>query len=424
MEPTRRSKRNENRKEKRAEQAKAAAAAAAAVVAETTKATAASGSKAKAKPAATNSTTAKGAQPRAGTGRGRGAKKAEAEEKLARAPAKKSKTAAPKSAPAKKAVSANKQNIKKPRKGRTQVLPGQEEEEGEEDGEQPAEESEEESGEEVVPAPAKKRAQNPAPTPAPAQRGRKRKSGSVSQPPVAKKRKIAVPRKGKGKQKPDPSPELETEDPNEEEEGPEEEPEESDEEEGPEGEPTEQPNNKGKRTTTENPRATSPEAEEEVHYLPDFETPEDLDRTPVGITYNSSPSEEVPNVTIPPGFRVKVATFEITRIEAKDNSALFECNCKQYKSCTYLRTCKHLLLFNGPRFEKKRLSDIRAKLGGMPSGGGAQEGTEAAPAESTEATENPTVAEGEPPSESSPAVVGSSSTRMDVEREEGGVSGQ
>ncbi|KAF3288347.1 hypothetical protein TWF970_005424 [Orbilia oligospora] len=416
MEPIRRSTRNkgastEKKKQQEEERAKASA------------------GKAKPKPAAGKSATGiQGTQSRS-TGRGRGAKKIAPEEELTDVPAKKNSTATRKPAPKKGTIPANKPNTKKPRKSKKQVLF---EQEGE-DGEESAEESTD--GEEVAPAPVKKKKKKVERLKsAPTQQGRKRKSGAaaVSQPAV-KRRKIAVPKSGKGKgnRESDSSPELD------EDEESDEEPEESDkgeegeveEEEQVQEQPAKRPKNKGKiaHTGRKNPRVTRPkdeEDEEDIHYLPDFKTADDFDKTSPGITYNSSPSEEVPNVTIPVGFRVKVTAFEITRIESKTESSLFECNCKQYKSCTFLKTCKHLLLINGPRFEKKRLNEIKAKLDGKNSSDVTQEGLEVAPAKSTETIEGPAAAGGQPPSESPPAVEDEESTQMDVDGEEDGISGQ
>ncbi|KAK6506042.1 hypothetical protein TWF506_010967 [Arthrobotrys conoides] len=432
LEPIRRSSRNidRNERKKKQEEEEQAKAKVAPPTAEKSKTTA-STSKAKPKSTAGKSTTAKGAQVR-----GRGAKKADAGDRPESAPAKKiavaaaqkSASASRKTAPKKGAVSANKPNTKKPRKSTKQALLEQEEEDGEEDEDEAAEESAD--GEEV----ALSKGENPGPAPAP--RGRKRKSTAPSQP-TTKKRKIAVPRKSKLNRKLDPSPEIEMGEDGEEdeetggEEGSDEEENEEDEDEGQEDEeveeaPTKRPKNKGKKALPrrKSARATSPKDEEEIHYLPDFKTSEDFDKESPGITYNSSPSEEVPNVTIPVGFRVKVTAFEITRIESKDESSVFECNCKQYNSCTFLKTCKHLLLINGPRFERKRLNDIRSKLDGKTSNGVAQEGLEAAPSKPTEATETSAVAGDGSPSESSLAVVGEESTQMDLDGEEDGVSGQ
>ncbi|KAF3312770.1 hypothetical protein TWF173_006807 [Orbilia oligospora] len=410
MEPIRRSTRNkgastEKKKQQEEERAKASV------------------GKAKPKSAAGKSVTGiQGTQSRS-TGRGRGAKKIAPEEELTDVPAKKNSTATRKPAPKKGTIPANKPNTKKPRKSKKQVLF---EQEGE-DGEESAEESTD--GEEVAPAPVKKKKVERLKS-APAQQGRKRKSGAAAaSQPAVKRRKIAVPKSGKGKgnRESDSSPELD------EDEESDEEPEESDE--GEEGEveeeeqvqeqPAKRPKNKGKiaHTGRNNPRVTRPkdeEDEEDIHYLPDFKTADDFDKTSPGITYNSSPSEEVPNVTIPVGFRVKVTAFEITRIESKTESSLFECNCKQYKSCTFLKTCKHLLLINGPRFEKKRLNEIKAKLDGENSSDVTQEGLEVAP----EIIEGPAAAGGQPPSESPPAVEDEESTQMDVDGEEDGISGQ
>ncbi|KAF3163275.1 hypothetical protein EYR41_007012 [Orbilia oligospora] len=419
MEPIRRSTRNkgastEKKKQQEEERAKASA------------------GKAKPKSAAGKSATGIQGTHSRSTGRGRGAKKIALEEELADVPAKKNPAAARKPAPKKGTVPANKPNTKKPRMSKKQILFEQEGEDGEESA------GESTDGEEVAPAPVKKKKKVERLKSAPAQQGRKRKSGAAaaSQPDV-KRRKIAVPKSGKGKgnQVSDSSPELD------EEEESEKEPEESDEERE-EGEveeeeqvqeqPAKRPKNKGKiaHTGRKNPRVTRPkdeEDEEDIHYLPDFKTADDFDKTSPGITYNSSPSEEVPNVTIPIGFKIKVTAFEITRVESKTESSLFECNCKQYKGCTFLKTCKHLLLINGPRFERKRLNEIKAKLDGKNSSDVTQEGLEVlevAPAKSTEAIEGPAAAGGQPPSESPPAVVDEESTQMDVDGEEDGISGQ
>ncbi|KAF3206764.1 hypothetical protein TWF191_001334 [Orbilia oligospora] len=423
MEPIRRSTRNKGasteKKQQEEERAKASA------------------GKAKPKSAAGKSATGiQGTQSRS-TGRGRGAKKVAPEEELPDVPAKRNSTVARKPAPKKGTIPANKPNTKKPRKSKKQILFEQEGEEGEESAEESTD------GEEVAPVKKKKKKVERLKS-APVQQGRKRKLGAAAaSQPAVKRRKIAVPKSGKGKgnQEPDSSPELD------EEEDSEEGPEESDEgEEGEVGEeeeeqiqeqPAKGSKNKGKITHTgrKNPRVTRPkdeEDEEDIHYLPDFKTADDFDKTSPGITYNSSPSDEVPNVTIPVGFRVKVTAFEITRIESKNenSSSVTASNTKAVHFSRHVGNpkeappSKHLLLINGPRFEKKRLNEIKAKLDGKNSSDATQEGLEVAPAKSTKAIEGPAAAGGQPPSESPPAVVEEESTQMDVDGEEVGISGQ
>ncbi|KAK6497489.1 hypothetical protein TWF481_011896 [Arthrobotrys musiformis] len=312
-EPTRRSARNIDRKEKKQKQEEEEAR-----------------ERERANAALPKATSGKSSKPAKATGvkTSRGGKKVEQQKKTTKAASQKT-TAK---------VSGNKPNTKKPRKTKKQLL--EEQEKGDEEVE-----GQESSEEEVAPAPKKKKAEKavvPAQPP-----GKKRKAVAAPQP-VAKKRKITISAKAKGKQKARiPSPEIEDGDEDEE---PEEDEEES-QEENEDEEDEEEVSPKTKRARTADSDTLPP------FTLASLDTP-----STNKITYNSSPSSDVPTVSIPPGFTVKVSAFEITHIDSKDNG--YECNCKQYRSTTILKTCKHLLLLNGPRFEKKRLDEVKAKLDG------------------------------------------------------------
>ncbi|KAF3926926.1 hypothetical protein ABW20_dc0106414 [Dactylellina cionopaga] len=91
--------------------------------------------------------------------------------------------------------------------------------------------------------------------------------------------------------------------------------------------------------------------------LPEYDH-EIVDKDQAGVKYNSYSSAEIPNVTIPLGgkFRIEPSIIELTE------NGEYTCDCMAFKaSARTIKTCKHLFLLNGYRFEKKRQNDGRSE---------------------------------------------------------------
>ncbi|EWC47088.1 hypothetical protein DRE_03457 [Drechslerella stenobrocha 248] len=119
---------------------------------------------------------------------------------------------------------------------------------------------------------------------------------------------------------------------------------------------------KAKRSTTKEtkkgskgrkPKALTVDATgiSDTSLLPEY-NPDDIDEAQRnGITYNSAPSDRIPNITIPSGgkFRIEMG------IVALNGDGVYTCDCVAFKtSSKTIKTCKHLFLLNGHRFEQGR----------------------------------------------------------------------